>query len=85
MLPIATIREISTSDGSSPVKLHRFCVALEGEAAYIAAQCHTPEDMATLTSALSSPDGIVDREQIGVEADFQFMQLARTIRNSFFY
>ena len=67
------------------MRCFEFRVALEGEAAYLAAQRRSAEDLEAIDAALAVLDGVIEREEVGVDADFQFhAAISRATRNSFF-
>jgi DNA-binding FadR family transcriptional regulator len=62
-----------------------FRIALEGEAAYLAASRRSPEDLAALAGALEALDAVIARGEIGTEADVRFHNaVARASRNKLF-
>jgi GntR family transcriptional repressor for pyruvate dehydrogenase complex len=67
------------------MRCFEFRIALEGEAAYLAAQRRTPEDIEAIEAALANLDRVIEREEIGVDADFHFhATISRATKNNFF-
>jgi GntR family transcriptional repressor for pyruvate dehydrogenase complex len=67
------------------MRCFEFRIALEGEAAYLAAQRRTADDMAAIEAALAELDGVIAREELGVDADFRFhAAISRATKNNFF-
>jgi DNA-binding FadR family transcriptional regulator len=67
------------------MRCFEFRIAVEGEAAYLAAQRRTADDVDEIESALANLDRVIEREEVGVEADFRFhVSIARATKNNFF-
>jgi GntR family transcriptional regulator, transcriptional repressor for pyruvate dehydrogenase complex len=67
------------------MRCYEYRIAVEGEAAYLAAQRRTPEAMAEIDAALAELDGVIERGDVGVEADSRFhVAIARATQNALF-
>ena len=67
------------------MRCFEFRIALEGEAAYLAAQRRTPDDVEAIEAAMANLDRVIEREEIGVDADFRFhATISRATKNNFF-
>lgn len=67
------------------MRCFEFRVALEGEAAYLAAQRRTADDIDAIQAAMAELDRVIDRGEIGVDADFRLhAAIARATRNNIF-
>lgn len=60
-------------------------IALEGDAAALAAERRTKDDMKDIETALTHLDRVVDRQELGIDADIHFHStIARATKNQFF-
>jgi GntR family transcriptional repressor for pyruvate dehydrogenase complex len=67
------------------MRCFEFRIALEGEAAYLAASRRTDADLAAMEEALEALDAVIAKAQIGSEADLQFHNaIAAASRNMLF-
>lgn len=67
------------------MRCYEYRIALEGEAAYLAAQRRTPEAMSEIDAALAELEGVIARGEVGVEADSRFhVAIARASQNALF-
>jgi GntR family transcriptional repressor for pyruvate dehydrogenase complex len=67
------------------MRCFEFRIALEGEAAYLAAQRRTQHDLDAIEVALANLDQVSEREEVGVDADFRFhATISRATKNDFF-
>jgi DNA-binding FadR family transcriptional regulator len=67
------------------MRCYELRIALEGEAAALAAQRQTPETLAEIESALAELDNVVATHQVGVDADQRFhAAIARATQNALF-
>jgi DNA-binding FadR family transcriptional regulator len=67
------------------MRCFEFRIALEGEAAYLAAQRRTQHDLDAIEVALTTLDQVIEREEVGVDADLRFhAAISRATKNNFF-
>ncbi|MBS1867598.1 MAG: FadR family transcriptional regulator [Acidobacteria bacterium] len=67
------------------MRCFEFRIALEGEAAHLAAQRRTEEDMAAIDDAFAKLDEANSASEVGVQQDIDFhMTIARASRNQLF-
>jgi DNA-binding FadR family transcriptional regulator len=67
------------------MRCFEFRVALEGEAAYLAAQRRTADDTDAIEAAMAELDCVIERGEIGVDADFCLhAAIARATKNNLF-
>jgi GntR family transcriptional repressor for pyruvate dehydrogenase complex len=67
------------------MRCFEFRIALEGEAAYLAASRRSESDLKAIEAALSALDGVIARGELGSEADIQFHNaIAAASRNKLF-
>ena len=68
------------------MRCFEFRIALEGEAAFLAAQRRTRTDLAAIDAALAALDKVVNSQEVGADADHQFhVAIARASQNDMFY
>lgn len=76
--PIGTIADL--------MRCFEFRAALEGESAALAASRRTEHDLAEMEAALSELDHVIQRKEVGVEADFRFHSaVAKASKNQLFF
>ena len=67
------------------MRCFEFRIALEGEATWLAAQRRALDDIDAIEKAMADLDGVIERGEVGVDADFQLhAAIARASKNSFF-
>jgi GntR family transcriptional repressor for pyruvate dehydrogenase complex len=67
------------------MRCFEFRIGLEGEAAYLAAQRRTDEDIEAIEAAITALDGVIERGEVGVDADFRLhAAIAQSTKNIFF-
>ena len=68
------------------MRCFEFRVALEGEAAgAFPLSCRTADDLDAIDAAMSELDGVIERGEVGVDADFRLhAAIARATKNNFF-
>jgi GntR family transcriptional regulator, transcriptional repressor for pyruvate dehydrogenase complex len=77
LAPIGSIADL--------MRCYEYRIALEGEAAALAAVRRTPEDLVEIDAALAALDGVIARGEVGVEADNLFhVAIARASHNELF-
>lgn len=72
-------------DVASLMRCIELRIALEGEAAALAARRRTEDDLSNLERALGELDAVIDRNEVGVEADLKFhLAIATASQNLLF-
>jgi DNA-binding FadR family transcriptional regulator len=67
------------------MRCYELRIALEGEAAFLAAQRRTPAAMAAIDASLAALDKVIKSNEIGVDADHRFhVAIARASQNDLF-
>jgi GntR family transcriptional repressor for pyruvate dehydrogenase complex len=67
------------------MRCFEFRIGLEGEGAYLAAQRRTEEDLAAIEKAMTELDRVIERGEVGVDADFSLhAAIAQSTKNNFF-
>lgn len=68
------------------MRCYEFRIALEGEAAFLAAQRRTPETLAAIDTSLAELDRAIQKKEVGAEADRHFhVVIAQASQNDLFY